>query len=130
MPGTFDQVPEVNELRYSNLIGLARYGRDGKDGIRTRFLDSSNLIDWIRRRAEGNGEFEYGATVARPAILGCPVEIAIAALHQPGGWTGSIVRGADKGVKIRVAAAGTDPKHGAVVVRPAKPLLQFCLSIC
>ena len=57
---------------------------------------------------------------AGPALDGCSVEIAVAALHQPGLWIASVVGRADKGVQSRVGAAGADPKHGAVAVRPAE----------
>src|ERR1039457_5664806 len=40
--------------------------------------------------------------VVRPAIIGRAVEIAVAALYQPGFWIVSIFGGADKGVKIRL----------------------------
>ena len=74
------------------LISLVGYGRDREDDIGFRHLDSGNLIDWIRGRVEGNSQFEHSAIVIRPALLGRPVEIPIAALHQPGVWTAPIAR--------------------------------------
>jgi hypothetical protein len=63
------------------LIGLACYGRDGEDDVRSRNMGTGNLIDWIGRRAQGNNQFEHGAVVVRPALIGRPVEITVAALY-------------------------------------------------
>ena len=87
-----DPVGRVHRTAKLQLIGLACYGRDAEDNVRGRNLDSGNLIDWIRRRVEGNSQFEHGIEVVRSPIRGRPVEIPIAALHQPGVWTAPIAR--------------------------------------
>src|SRR5207249_3508421 len=61
------------------------------------------------------------AIAAHPAELGLSVEIAIAALHKPGSWLESIVWGANKRIKIRVAPGRADPKHGATAEGAISP---------
>jgi hypothetical protein len=55
-----------------------------------------------------HGAASVFAIGARPACFGRPVEIAVAALHQPGKWIDPI--GADKAVKIRLRlCSGIEP---------------------
>src|ERR1039457_856793 len=82
-----DPVRGLHRTAELQLIGLACDGDYLENDVRARLLDSSNLIDWIRRRAEGSSQFEHRAASAeaaigaRPAVIGRAVEIAVAALH-------------------------------------------------
>src|ERR1039458_4991411 len=54
-----------------------------------------------------------------PAICGRSIEITVAALDQPFIGIDSIAFGRAEAVKIRQITTRTDPKHGAIVGRPA-----------
>src|ERR1039457_1718109 len=68
--------------------------------------------------ATARTNLENGAEAVRPTRNRRPIETTVAALNQPGIWIGPITRRASKGVQIRIAATGADPKHSPVIVRP------------
>lgn len=71
------------------------------------------------RVATGGADSKHVAAVAHPAVRGRAVEIAVTALHQSGLWIGPS-GAAGKGVEVGIVAGGADPKHRAVVDRPAE----------
>src|ERR1017187_8412084 len=99
-----DPVRGLHRTAELQLIRLACDGDYIENDVCSRNMDSSDLINWIRRRVKGNSQFEHGAFVVRPAEAGRAVEITVAALHQPV-WIGSIGGGTAKGVQSRFGAA-------------------------
>src|SRR5205823_2377938 len=65
------------------------------------------------------------AETVRSAAKGCAIEITVAPLHDPAQRPRPIGR-ATEDVKIRVLAAGTDPKHNP---RPASACLGRSIKI-
>ena len=111
-----DPVGEAHGIAILQLIRLTGHGWDRERHNRAiENIEELNFRNLIRRRAEGNGKLKDRAVVVRPAENGRPVETAIATLHQPGLAVASTVGDVAKGVKIRFAAAGADPKHGPTI---------------
>src|ERR1035438_111770 len=79
--GHIDPVGRAHRTAKLQLVSLVGYGRNFENDVRTRQLDSGNLVDGIGRRVKGNGQFDYSAGVVRPTSTGRPVEIAITALR-------------------------------------------------
>ena len=99
------------------LVDFGCHGGDGKYGVRACQLDCRNLVG---RRVEGNSQPEHNADAVGSAGCGCPVELAVDALHHSGVGLEAIVGGVAKGVQIRVVAARADPKHDSLVVCAAQ----------